>query len=192
MTVRRVTSILAALILGALTLPTIAQTAPGQQPGTPGQQQGGNNGRQRGQRGQFDPAQARQMMLDRLKQQLGATDDEFQALAPKLEAVMRLQRDVSGRGGRGMRSRNRNRDGQTGQPSQTPQQQLSPVQQAAADLRAVTSNKDAKPEDIKAKLDAYRQARAQAKTQLAGAQQELRGLLTQRQEATLVELGLLE
>jgi hypothetical protein len=41
-------------------------------------------------------------------------------------------------------------------------------------------------------LDAYRQAKAQARTQLAAAQQELRGLLTQRQEATLVEAGLLE
>jgi hypothetical protein len=89
--------------------------------------------------------------------------------------------------------RTRNRGGQNGQPSQTTlPQPLSPVQQAAADLRAVTSNKDAKPDDIKAKLDAYRQAKAQARTQLAAAQQELRGLLTQRQEATLVEMGMLE
>jgi hypothetical protein len=190
MVAKRFASIAAALILGALSLPAMAQTAAGgagQQPGTTGQQPGGNNGRQRR---QSDPAQARQQMMDRMKQTLGASDEEFQAISPKLEQVMTLSRDVSSRSS----GRTRNRGGQNGQPTQgTPAAQpLSPVRQAAADLRAVTSNKDAKPEDIKAKLDAYRQAKAQAKTQLVAAQQELRGLLTQRQEATLVEMGLLD
>lgn len=190
MAAKRLASIAAAVILGALSMPVMGQTAPGGagQPGTPGQQPGGNNGRQRR---QFDPAQARQQRLDRMKQQLGATDEEFQAIAPKLEQVMQLSRDVSSRSGR---TRNRNRGGQNGQPTQatTGTPALSPVRQAAADLQAATSNKDSKPEDIKAKLDAFRQAKAQARAQLAAAQQELRGLLTQRQEATLVEMGLLE
>jgi hypothetical protein len=194
MAVKQVASVAAALVLGVLSLPVMGQATPGgngQQPGTTGQlgQPGGNNGRQRR---QYDPAQVRQQMMDRMKQALGATDEEFAAISPKLQQVMDLSRDASGRGGR-MRIRG-GQNGQNGQPTQaTPSAQpLSPVRQAAADLRAVTQNKDSKPEEIKAKLDAYRQAKAQAKVQLAAAQQELKGLLTQRQEATLVEMGLLD
>src|SRR5258708_32854054 len=51
------------------------------------------------QRGNFDPAQARAQMMTRLKEQLGATDEEFTALQPKLEALMTAQRDAPGDGG---------------------------------------------------------------------------------------------
>ena len=35
------------------------------------------------------------MFIDRLKTALGATDDEFAALQPKIEKVMQLNRDVN-------------------------------------------------------------------------------------------------
>jgi len=190
MTARRWTFFAAILLVGMLVIPTLAQTAPGTT-GTPGQQPNPNTPPGGRQRRQYDPAQARQQSLDRIKQELGASDDEFQALAPKIDKIMTLQRDT----GRGSSRRGRNRGGEssaTATPSAAPTTPLSPVRQASADLQAALANKDAKPDEIKAKLDAFRAARAQAKADLAAAQQDLLGLLTQRQEATLVTLGVLE
>ena len=170
------------LLVGSLSVSAFGQAQPG------GNQPGGNGGPPGGGRGNFDPAQFRQRMMDRLKEQLGASDDEMQALAPKIEKVMQLQRDAGGGGMRGMFGRRGGGPG--GPPGGTAQE--SPVRQKAAELREVLDNKDAKPDEIKAKLDALRAARAQAKQDLAAAQQELKGLLTQRQEAVLVEFGMLE
>jgi DNA-binding transcriptional MerR regulator len=170
------------LLMGSLSVSAFAQTAPpgGNPP------PGGNTGGRRN----FDPAQFRQQRLDRLKTELGASDDEMQALSPKLEKVMQLQRDAGG--GRGFGRRGGGQGGPGGATTPTPDPNASVVQQKVAELRTVLENKDAKPDEIKAKLDALRAAKAEAKTQLAAAQQELRGLLTQRQEAVLVENGMLD
>src|SRR4051812_341802 len=87
------------LVLGVagITAPAMAQDTaqPGAQPTQPGQR--GN----RGNRGNFDPAQARERMMTRIKEQLGASDDEWKALQPAVEKVMTAQRDTRGGGGRG-------------------------------------------------------------------------------------------
>ena len=133
--------------------------------------------------GGFDPAQMRQRMMDRMKEALGASDDEMQALAPKIEKVMQLQRDASGGGGMRMLF------GRGGQ--QQDQQPQTPVQQKAKDLKdAIDANAPAA--DIKAKMQALREARAAARQELTKAQGELRELLTQKQEATLLMMGMLE
>ena len=132
--------------------------------------------------GGFDPAQMRQRMMDFMKERLGASDDEMQAIAPKLEKVMQLQRDAGGGGMRGMRR-------QGGDQQQ--QQPQSPVQQKAKELQdAVEANAPAA--DIKAKMQALREARAGARQELTKAQAELKELLTQKQEATLLMMGMLE
>jgi hypothetical protein len=59
-------------------------------------------------------------------------------------------------------------------------------------LQAVLDNKDSKPDEIKSKLDALRDARGKARDQLTKAQGDLKSLLTQRQEAVLVTRGMLE
>jgi hypothetical protein len=179
----------ASVLLGSLSVGAFGQAQPGgNQPGQPGQPGG---------RGNFDPAQFRQRMMDRLKEQLGASDDEMQALMPKIEKVMTLQRDAGG-GMRGMFGGRRGGgpggpggNGGPGGPGGATANE-SPVRQKSADLQETLQNKDAKPDEIKAKLDALRAARAQAKQDLAAAQQELKGLLTQRQEAVMVEMGMLE
>lgn len=177
------------LLVGAMGVTAFGQAQPGGNGNNPPGQGGG--------RGNFDPAQFRQRMLDRLKEQLGATDDEMAALGPKIEKVMQLQRDAQGGGMRGMFGRRGGQGGQGGNggpggPPGGANANESPVRQKATELRTLLEDKDAKPDDIKAKLDALRQARAQAKQDLAAAQQELKGLLTQRQEAVLVEMGMLE
>jgi hypothetical protein len=195
------TPILAAmLMMGALAMPAMAQndqTAPPPGGNTAGNT-GGDNNNGGGRR--FDPSQFRQQMMDRIKQEMGATDDEFAALQPKIEKVMQLNRDANGGGMGGMMGR-RNRGGNNGggasgataspntQDPNAPQP--SAVQQAQRDLRTTLDNKDAKPEDIKAKLDALRDAKSKAKDDLTAAQKDLQSLLTQRQEAVLVMMGLL-
>lgn len=172
------------LLVGSLSVAAFGQAQPGGNGGNAGGQPGQPGGR--GNRGNFDPAQFRQRMMQRIQEQLGATDEEMQALSPKIEKVMQLQRDAGGgRGGFGRR-------GGPGGPNGAQDPNASAVQKAVADLRATLENKDAKPDEIKAKLDAVRQARAQAKQDLTAAQQELKGLLTQRQEAVMVEMGMLE
>jgi hypothetical protein len=164
----------------------MAQAQPGGGAGQPGQ----GGGRQRG--GNFDPTQARQQFLSRIKEQMGATDEEWSAISPKLEAVMNAQRDTRNRGGFGG---GRTRGGNNADPNAQPQPQPgsdSAVAKAQADLRAVLDNKDAKPEEIKAKLTALRDAREKAKSSLAAAQKDLKDLLTQRQEAILVNMGFLD
>src|SRR5205814_3579173 len=49
-------------------------------------------------RGNFDPAQMRERMMNRIKEQLGATDDEWKAISPKVEKVMTAQRESRGGG----------------------------------------------------------------------------------------------
>src|SRR5205814_10221636 len=60
-----------------------------------------NNGQARGQgqgggRGNFDPAQMRERMMSRIKEQLGATDEEWKAIEPKVDKVMTAQRESRG------------------------------------------------------------------------------------------------
>src|ERR1041384_1402138 len=52
---------------------------------------------QRGNRGNFDPEQLRQRMLEPIKENLGSSDDEWKALQPKIEAVQKAQ--MASRGG---------------------------------------------------------------------------------------------
>jgi hypothetical protein len=177
-----------AAILGLALFVAGTSLAQNNQPGQ-GQGQGRRGG---GGGGNFDPAQFRAQQMARIKEALGATDEEFTALQPKLEAVMTAQRDTrAGFGGRGGGRRGGQQD-PNAQPQQTPPGGDSAVAKAQAELRAVLDNKDSKPEEIKAKLTALRDAREKAKTALAAAQKDLKDLLTQRQEAVLVNMGYLD
>ena len=66
------------------------------------------------------------------------------------------------------------------------------VAQLMGELRVLVSNKETKPEEIKAKLTALRSAKVQARQELSQVQKSLRQLMTLRQEAVLVLNGLLE
>lgn len=173
------------LVSGALMLPVMVQA----------QDQGGNNGGNnaagdqggRGNRGNrgggnFDPQQFRDRMEQYMKEQLGnPTDDEWKVIQPKLEKVMTMSRDARGgmgfgRGGRG---------GDSSQPK-------SDVQKAQEELKNTLDKKDASVDDINAKLAALRAARDKARTDLKAAQKDLSEVLTARQVAALVMMGMLE
>ena len=141
-----------------------------------------DNGNQPQRRGNFDPAQMRERFMNSIKEQLGASDDEWKVLQPKIEKIMTAQRDSRGGGFFGRRGGNRGGDDQ----NQTA------VQRASAELRQVLENKDTSPEDIDKKLAALREAREKARGELQAAQKDLKDVLTKRQEAVLVTMGMLE
>mgnify|MGYP001074398676 CR=1 FL=1 len=59
-------------------------------------------------------------------------------------------------------------------------------------LQTTLENKDASADDIKAKLTALRTSRAKKEADLKSAREELRKVLTLRQEAQLVLMGMLD
>ena len=168
----------------------------------PGGGAGGGRGRggRGGPGGAFDPNVMRQRMADQMKTALGCTDEEWTALAPKVEKVQTLQRDLRGggmfggmMGGRGGRGGPGAPGGDAGAPAApAAPAPTTEVGKAAAALSKVLENKDAAPADIKTALQALRDAKAKAKTALEAAQKELKDVLTVRQEAALVERGLLD
>lgn len=123
-------------------------------------------------------------MMNGIKEQMGATEDEWKVIQPKLEKVMTAQRESrfagfgGGRGGRGG-------EGNAEQPQ-------SAVAKASAELRSTLANKEATADDILAKLKTLREAKEKAHADLVAAQKELKEVLSQRQEASLVLSGTLD
>lgn len=144
---------------------------------------GGQNGG-RGGRGNFDPAQMRQRMMDSYKERLGASDDEMKVIGPKLEKVMTAQREI---GGGGMFGGRGGRGGPGGDQAPT-----TAVGKAQQELQQALDNKDTPAPTIAKKLEALRTARVAAEAELTKAQAELKEVLTQRQEAVLVMRGTLK
>lgn len=146
------------------------------------QQQGDNQGNRRDRQGGGD-WQAR--MAERMKSELGVSDEEWTVLQPKFEKVMTAQRQARmggfGRGGFGGGpggGQNNNDD--------------TPVAKASQDLRTALENQSTSADDIKSKVTALREARKAAEADLKTAREDLRALLTQRQEASLVVMGILD
>ena len=184
-----------ALVTAMAALPVLQQTPDG------GPVPGGGGGP--GGAG-FDPQQfmqfIQQRMMDNLKIQLAATDDEWTALQPKIQAVTTLQQQnllagrMGGLGGLflggGPGGGNTWRMAPNGGTAST--QPSNPVADASRALQETLSNKDATPAQIKENLMALRDARSKAHLALVNAQNDLKALLTLRQEAILVQMGILE
>ena len=170
-------SVITLAMMGGMAVPALAQQNPAGGQNAGGQNPGGPGGR-------MDPAQFRERMLNRIKEALGATDEEWKALQPKVEKVQQEQmQSMAGRFGG--RRRPGGEDANANRPA-------NPVADAARDLQPLLENKDATAEQIKVKLQALRDARTKAKEELTKAQNELREILTQRQEAVLVSMGMLD
>lgn len=144
-------------------------------------------------RGNFDPAQFQQRMMDNIRDQLGFTNDtDWNAVQPLIQKVMDARRDVGAGGGFGRMFRNRGgnnnggggpgggRGGFGGQPSP----------EAEALQQAVDGNAPAA--QIKAALARYETAQKAKQAKLTEAQQQLRQVLTVKQEAQATLLGLLQ
>jgi len=153
-----------------------------------------NAQQERPQRGNFDPAQMRQRMMDRYKEQLEVTDDtEWKAIQPLIEKVTTARmasmsgmgRGMFGRGGAG------GPGGDNAQADRT--QRRGPAGQANAEADALQKAIDAKASgaELKTALQKYVDARKAKQTELEAAQAKLRSVLTPRQEAIATLNGLL-
>lgn len=131
-------------------------------------------GDQQGQRRQFDPSRWMDRMIERYKEDLGASEEEWKVLEPMVKKVAEAQMST--------RMRGFGRRGGDGGPS-------NPTMDA---LRATVDNDKSTPEEIKAKLQAYRDAQKKDADALKAAQDELRKVLTVKQEAKMVLSGLLD
>ncbi len=139
-------------------------------------------------RGNFDPEQMRQRMMERYREQLGVkNDDEWKLIEQRIQKVMEAQRDLRSMSGFGFGRRpggqaddNANRRRFGGEPSP----------EADALQKAIESNAPA--DQIKAKLTSFREARKAKEAKLAAARDDLKKVLTSKQEAQAVLVGLLE
>ncbi len=131
----------------------------------------------------------RQQAQERLKEALGVNDEEWKVFQPKLEKVQTLNRQLRF----GMMGRMFGRMRRGGEPPPAmPEEPQSDLEKKSSDLQQLLQNTETKPEDIKTALVAYREARTKATEELTKAQKELQEVLTVRQEAQLVLMGLLE
>jgi len=146
--------------------------------------------------------QFRQQAMDRAKQDLGATDEEWKVLSPLVEKVQTLSRAsrMGGmgfggvRGGRGGPQPGGKAPDATAAPA-TPRPGMpapSEVDLKVQALRTVLDNKEATPAQIKEALTGVRDARAKADKDLKKAQKALRDVVTVRQEAVCVMNGWLD
>jgi Spy/CpxP family protein refolding chaperone len=145
----------------------------------------------RGNRGGFDPARFMEERLNQTKESLGASDDEWQVIKPKIEKVYNAQfASMASRFGGSGRDRSRGSD--RGSSDRSNRGPTSPAATAARELRDALDNKDTPADQIVAKLAALREARNKAKAELEAAQKDLQSVLTPRQEAVLVAAGTLD
>ena len=150
--------------------------------------------------GPRDPEEMRQRMSERMREQFGVTDDaEWKVIEGKIQKVTEARRATGGGfggmafgarrggpGGDGERGVDRGGEGRRGFGG--PGGEQSPE---LADLRKAIDAK-ASADEIKAELAKVREARKANEAKLEAAQEDLRKVLTVRQEAVAVMMGLVK
>jgi len=192
-------------ILGAVAVLIVGLLLAGQSVSQPRQrgQRGGAQGAQGPQRQglqgrQFDPQQMRQMMEQRIRQQLGATEQEWKVLGPCVMEVSELSRQLSagGRGGMmfgGVGGRPGGpQGGRPGGMRGAPDAQQTELEKAIEQLRTMLENTSTPSGEIKKQLTVVRAAKEKHRQKLVAAQEKLRKLITMRQEGLLYLMGMLD
>ena len=175
---------LSSLIAGvALALVATAPQLPAQNtPAAPGAAAPGS-GRTRG---NFDPAEFRTRMLERAREQFEVKDDaEWKLISERLEKVYTAQRDARSGGGFGGGRPPRTGDNNTPSPFRGEPNPDADALQKAIEAKAPTA-------ELKTKLAKFRDSRKEKEGKLEKAQDDLRQLLSARQEAQAVLMGLLK
>jgi hypothetical protein len=174
-----------ALVILMATSFVMAQQPQGGQRG-----QRGQGGQRQGMRGNFDPAQMQQRMMERMQEQLGMTATEMKAIQPLMTKVMDLRRDMQGARMRGMMGMMGGRGRGGGDTQNAPT--LTGLAKIQSELRALVEKDGATSAQIKAKLTAYRKAREKIQQDLAKAQANLIKVLSVKQEAICCISGYLD
>lgn len=150
--------------------------------------------------GNFDPAQARQRMLDNYKERLEVNNDaEWKIIQERIEKVLQAQRELrvgggfarSGggnrRGGNDNAQSDNNGGGRTNRGGMfgiEPNPELEALQKAL--------DSKAPPDEIKSKVARLRESLKAREAKLASAQEDLRKVLSMRQEGLAMLMGLLK
>jgi len=121
-----------------------------------------------------------------LQQYLGASDDEWAILYPKIQRVTTLSDELA----RGFISNNRRMTAAVNVQGQGAAQDRCAA--ALAELDTLLANADAPAKEITDKLAALRQVKERVKAELHSAEADLIGLVTLRQEAILLTLAYIE
>ena len=146
-------------------------------------------------RGNFDPEEMRQRMMDRYREQLEVkNDDEWKLISERITKVTDARREVGfggfGRGGFGRRGGDGGAGGAGGDNGgRRDRFGGEPNPDAEALQKAIEAKAPA--DEIKAKLAKYRDSKKEKEAKLAKAQDELRKVLSVRQEASATLMGLL-
>ena len=146
---------------------------------------GNANGNANAGRGNFDPAAMQERQMTFLREQFAVTDDaEWTLIAERITKVSEIRRSTLGGGGFG---RGATQGGGGGGGNRPTRATANPEQDA---LRTALTDKlpDA---EIKSRLARLRDVRKENETKLTKAQEDLRAVLTLRQEAIAVMAGLL-
>ena len=171
-----------AAMLSLGTAQIFAQNAP-----AAGGQTGGNNGGGRGNRGNFDPAQFQQRMMDRYQEALEVKDDaDWNIIQPLIQKVMDARMAVGFGGGRGMFGRGGpggNNNNQGNRPGMAPNPEADTLQKA---IEGKASNAE-----LKGAMEKFVASRKDKQAALETAQANLRKVLSVRQEAILLSMGTL-
>jgi hypothetical protein len=142
--------------------------------------------------------QIKQVVTAQIKQSLVATDQEWAVLGPKIARVQQLQSDMISGGAILIAYQvlgadfifMAGRDPTAAFATST--SAATPVQQNIQSLQEALVNREVSSEDIQRRMAALREARKQARNDLVAAQAELIDVLTPRQEAMLLQMGLLD
>lgn len=178
----------AAVVLSSLS--ASAQDANGDNGGGGRRNRGGGQGGGPGGGGNWDPAQMRQRMEERMREQFAVKDDaEWKLISERIEKVSAVRREMGGRGGMMMMMGGRGGGpGGQGGGRGGAGGEVNPEQDALQ--KAIESNAPA--DEIKAKLAKYRASQKEKEAKLTKAQDELRQVLSVKQEGTAVLMGLLK
>lgn len=175
----------------------------------------GNEGDRRGSRTRMTPEQMRARMddwrkraSDMMRERLGASEDEWKVLQPRIEKVQTLQRQSRGGmrgmtgfgsfGGRTRGSRGSRDSGDRPAPTTptaapaAPAREQSEIEKKTTALSEVLKKEAPAPAEITAALTELRAARAKSQKELTQARKELQEIVTPKQEAMLVLMGTLE
>jgi hypothetical protein len=143
----------------------------------------------------FDPAQMRERMVSRYKDAMEVTDDaEWKVLEAAISKVVDARMEVMAGTFGGMRNFRRNTNDTANADQGGQNRNRGPFGSPSAESEDLQKAIDAKApaDEIKAKLVKLRDANAAKEAKLAAAQEDLKKLLTSRQEAVAVLGGLLK
>ena len=148
-----------------------------------------NGGSGRRNRGNFDPAQFQQRMMENIRSKLALTNDEWAAVQPLVQKVFDARRETMA-GGFRMGGRP---GGGEGNPSAGGENRASSAFKPSPEAEALQKVLDDKcpSAEVKNMLEKYRASRKDKEGKLAAAQEDLRKVLSVRQEAQAALLGLL-